>query len=191
MSPRFPSPDRLPQLIAEQVVKLVVDALDVNALIERVDMDAVIDRVDINRIIERVDVDAVIERVDINRVIERVDINAIIDELDLEAILEHTELGSLIARSTSNVVSEVLDVVRANGVTADDVVARWVNRLLRRKPDSLPLGPPLLVGSEEPAPVPPVPPVSPPAPALPGPVAYGQGPVVGDGPGPPSPGTDQ
>jgi hypothetical protein len=145
MSPRLPSPDRLPQLIAEQVVKLVVDALDVNALIDRVDMNAVIDRVDINAIVERVDINAIVERVDIDEVIERVDINAIVERLDIEAILEHTELGSIIARSTSGVASEVLDVVRANGVTLDDALARWVNRLLRRRPGSLPVGPVLLV----------------------------------------------
>jgi hypothetical protein len=148
----LPSPERLPQLIAEHVVNLIVEALDVNALIERVDINAVVDRVDINAIMEKVDINAIVERVDINAIVDRVDMNAIINELDIEAILEHTELGSLIARSTSNVVSEVLDVVRANGVTVDDVLARWVNRLLRRKPGSLPLGPPLLVPAEIPAP---------------------------------------
>ena len=41
--------------------------------------------------------------------------------------------------------SEVLDVVRAQGVGLDDFFARWVNRVLRRRPESLPLGPPTLV----------------------------------------------
>ena len=43
--------------------------------------------------------------------------------------------------------SEVLDLVRAQGVGLDDFVARWVNRVLRRKSDDWPVGPPELVAS--------------------------------------------
>ncbi len=59
--------------------------------------------------------------------------------------MEKTELGTIIARSTTGVASEVLDVIRAQGVGLDDFFARWVNRILRRPLAELPLGPPTLV----------------------------------------------
>jgi hypothetical protein len=75
----------------------------------------------------------------------------IVDRIDIDALLEQTEMGSIIARSTTGVASEVLDVIRAQGVGLDDFLARWVNRLLRRSPETLPLGPPTLVASPVPA----------------------------------------
>ena len=77
-----------------------------------------------------------------------------IERVDVEAIVSQTELGTIIARSTSGVASEVLDVVRAQGVGLDDFVARLVNRVLRRTPDDLPVGPPALVGGARPTPGP-------------------------------------
>ena len=166
MSPN-PIADRLEsmaQAIAERVVHLVMDAIDldavldgvdidriiqrvdIDALINRVDVDAIIDRVDVDKIIERVDVDKIIERVDVNSIVGRVDVDHIVGELDIDALMEQTELGSIIARSTTGVVSEVLDVIRAQGVGLDDFFARWTNRLLRRKESELQLGPPSLVG---------------------------------------------
>ena len=68
--------------------------------------------------------------------------------IDIDALMEKTELGTIIARSTTGVVSEVLDVVRAQGVGLDDFIARWTNRILRRKPGTLPLGPAALVGPD-------------------------------------------
>jgi len=65
--------------------------------------------------------------------------------VDIDALMEKTELGSIIARSTTGVASEVLDVIRAQGVGLDDFFARWTNRLLRRNMADLPLGPPTLV----------------------------------------------
>ena len=46
--------------------------------------------------------------------------------------MEHTELGSIIARSTTGVVTEILDVIRAQGVGLDDFILRWGNRLIGR-----------------------------------------------------------
>jgi hypothetical protein len=62
--------------------------------------------------------------------------------------LQNTELGAVIAKSTSGVASRALDVGRAQGVGLDGFVERWVSRLLRRDPASLPLGPPRLVADE-------------------------------------------
>jgi hypothetical protein len=152
--------EQLAQAVAERVVSIVMDAIDIDALLERVDVDAlvsrvdvdgVVSRVDVDRLIDRVDVEKIIERVDVEKIIERVDVKKVIDRVDIDALVEQTELGTIIARSTSGVASEVLDVIRAQGVGLDDFFARWSNRILRRPPDTLPLGPPTLMG---PPPVP-------------------------------------
>ena len=121
--------EQLAQALAERIVPMVIEAIDIDALIDRVDIDKVVSRVDVEKIIDRVD------------------INAIVEKLDIDALVEQTELGSIIARSTTGIVSEVLDVIRAQGVGLDDFVFRWGNRLTgrRRKIADWPDGPPLLV----------------------------------------------
>jgi hypothetical protein len=137
--------EQLAQAVAERVVNIVMDAIDIDALLQRIDVDALVARVDVDSVISRVDVDKLIDRVDVEKIIERVDVEKIIERVDIDALMEKTELGSIIARSTSGVASEVLDVVRAQGVGLDDFFGRLVNRILRRPPGELPLGPPTLV----------------------------------------------
>jgi len=130
--------EQLAQALADRLVPLIVDAIDMNALL---------DKVDVEKIIERIDINAVIERVDLNAVLEQVDLNAIVDKIDIDALVEHTELGSIIAHSTTGILTEVLDVIRAQGVGLDDFVLRWGNRLIGRgkRIADWPEGPPLLV----------------------------------------------
>ncbi len=153
--------EQLAQAVAERVVTIVMDAIDIDALLERVDVDALISRVDVDGVVGRVDVDGlidrvdvekIIDRVDVEKIIERVDVKKIIERVDIDALVEQTELGTIIARSTTGIASEVLDVVRAQGVGLDDFFARWVNRILRRPQQSVPLGPPSLVAPPPAAP---------------------------------------
>ena len=151
MSP-LPGSGRMEQLvesIAERVVGLVLEAIDINAVVSKVDVDALIDRVDVDKIVTRVDVDKIVSRVDVEAIIERVDVQKIIERVDIDSLVEQTELGTIIAHSTSGVASEALDLVRAQAVGLDDFVARWVNRILRRKSDDWPKGPPDLVAALE------------------------------------------
>ncbi len=143
--------DHLAQAVAERVVTLVVNALDLNALIAKVDVNAIVDRVDIDAIVEKIDIDAIVEKIDIDAIVQRVDIDEVVRHLDIDTLMEQTELGPIIARSTSSVLSEVLDVIRAWGVGLDDFFARWTRRLLRRRGDAPPEGPPLLVQTETPS----------------------------------------
>jgi hypothetical protein len=83
----------------------------------------------------------VIRKVDLDAVMGRVDVNEIVGRIDVDAIVEGTDLGSIIARSSSGVASNVLDVVRSQTVGLDEFMARWVGRLLRR-PYTGPPGPP-------------------------------------------------
>ena len=148
--------EQLAQALAERIVPLILEVIDINAIVDQVDIEKVIDRVDINKIVSRVDIDQildrvdiekVIDRVDIQKVIERVDINSIVNEIDIDALVEQTELGSIIARSTTGILTEILDVIRAQGVGLDDFIFRWGNRLVgrRRRVADWPEGPPLLI----------------------------------------------
>jgi hypothetical protein len=142
--------EQLAQALAERIVPLVLDAIDINAIIDRVDVNKLIDRVDVNEVISRVDIEKVVERVDIEKLIERVDINKIVSEIDIDSLVEQTELGSIIARSTTGILTEILDVIRSQGVGLDDFVLRWGNRLVgrRKRIADWPEGPPLLVQPE-------------------------------------------
>ncbi len=139
--------EQLAQALAERIVPLIVDAIDIDALLDKVDVEKLIERVDVEKIVERVDVQKIIDKVDVQQVIDKVDINAIVDKIDIDALVEQTELGSIIARSTTGVLTEVLDVIRAQGVGVDDFILRWGNRLIGRgkKVADWPKGPPLLV----------------------------------------------
>jgi hypothetical protein len=137
--------EALAQAIAERIVNLVVDAIDLDALIDRVDVDKIVDRVDVDKIVARVDVDKIVERVDVEKIVQRIDVNAIVDQIDIDSLVQHTELGSIIARSTTGVLTELLDVVRSQGVGLDDFTFRWANRLLRRHTETFPPCPPLMV----------------------------------------------
>ena len=139
--------EQLAQALAERIVPLILDAIDLNAILDKVDVERIIERVDIEKVIDQVDMQKVIDRIDIEKVIERVDLNAVIQEIDIEALVEHTELGAIIARSTTGVLTEVLDVIRAQGVGLDDFVLRWGNKIVGRgkRIADWPEGPPLLV----------------------------------------------
>jgi hypothetical protein len=153
--------EQLAQALAERIVPLVIDAIDINAIVDKVDINAIVNKVDINEIVSRVDINAIVDRVDINEIVSRVDINAIVgqvdinaimDKVDIDSLVEHTEVGSIIARSTTNILTEILDVIRAQGVSLDDFVFRWGNRLIGRgrKAASWPAGPSLLVDPKVP-----------------------------------------
>ncbi len=146
--------EQLAQSLAEHIVPLIVDAIDIDAILDKVDIDQIVSRVDVDKIVDRVDVEKIIDRVDIQKIIERVDINAIVEEIDIDTLVEHTELGSIIARSTTGVLTEILDVIRAQGVGLDDFILRWGNLLIgrRKKLRDWPDGPVLLVAPKPLAP---------------------------------------
>ena len=128
------------QRLLEAIVPVVVAALDVDAIVRRIDVDGIVRRIDVDALLARVDVDAIADRVDVNAIVQRVDVDAIVEE---------TELGTIVARSTSGFAAEALDAARTQTVSADTIVTRVVDRLLRRRGEA-PLGPPLLVRDEPP-----------------------------------------
>jgi hypothetical protein len=134
--------ETLSQRVAERVVDLVVQALDVNALVRRVDLNEVLDQVDINKILAKVDVSALVDRVDINEILQhvdvsslldRVDLNELVSRIDMDQLIEQTNLGAVIARSSAGVTTEALDAARSGAVGLDRLIDHWVGLVLWRK----------------------------------------------------------
>ena len=72
------TPERLAQLIAGQVVNLVIESLDFDALLGRINMNALLERIDVNELLEQVDV---------NRLMGQIDVNALMSDIDLDALV--------------------------------------------------------------------------------------------------------
>jgi hypothetical protein len=116
------------QVIAERVITLVLNSLDLNAIIARIDLNAVlarvdieepIDRIQINEVLSRVDLNSLLARVDLNAVVERVDveepidriqINEVLDRIDLNAVIDRVDLNQVIAKVDLDAVMERVDI---------------------------------------------------------------------------------
>jgi hypothetical protein len=151
--------DSVAQAVARRATEIVVDSLDLNALLGqidvnkllgRVDVDRLLDQVDVNRVLDRVDVARIIARVDMDALLSRVDVNAIADRVDINAVLGKTEFSALLTRSSSTVFSEGIDLLRSQAVGLDNFIARWADRVLGRgtRRPRAPLGPRLLVSAQ-------------------------------------------
>jgi hypothetical protein len=140
--------DSMAQTVARRATELVVDSLDLNALLGQIDLNRLIDQIDLNRVLDRVDVDRIISRMDMDALLSRVDVNALADRIDMSAMLDKSELSDLLTRSSSTVFSEGIDLLRSQAVGLDNFIARWIDRLFGRgtRRPLAPLGPPLLVG---------------------------------------------
>jgi hypothetical protein len=138
--------ESLAQTVARRAIELVVEALDVNALLDQTDLNKILDQIDVNRVLDRVDVDKLITKVDVSALLDQVDVNEIADRVDVAALVDKTEIGAIISKSSSTLFSEGIDLVRSQAVGMDDFFARWVNRLLRRSRAArpAPAGPPRL-----------------------------------------------
>jgi uncharacterized RDD family membrane protein YckC len=126
----------------QRVTALLLQALDVNAVARRIDVNAVLDQVELNELLKRVDLQALLDRVEVNELLSRVDVQALLDRvdvndlvrrIDMDALVRETDLGAVIARSSGGMASEALDAVRSRAVGLDEFIGRWVTRLLRRK----------------------------------------------------------
>ncbi len=128
----------LTALVRERVdVNAIVEDVDIDRIIDRVDLDALIDRIDIDEIIARVDVNHAADRIDVDRVIARTDLVGIVDRLDLatiaEDVIDEIDLPRLVRESSGIMANETVQTVRVQGMNADRLVSRMVDRVLRRE----------------------------------------------------------
>ena len=114
----------------------IVRRVDIEAIVRTLDLDAIVDRVDLDRIASHLDLDAIIQRVEPDAIVARVDVEAVLDRLDLAGIarqvIDAIDLPGILRQSTGAVSSQAARVVRTEGMNADESVARFVDRVLRR-----------------------------------------------------------
>ncbi|HEV3213373.1 MAG TPA: RDD family protein [Acidimicrobiales bacterium] len=150
MTPRRLGPlERLPQAVAEQVVRRIIELIDVDEIIRQVDVNAIVQRVDLNALMANVDVDAIIarvdaneivDRIDIDRIVARIDVNAIADKIDIDAIVAKANLGEIVAQSTTGMLGEFLGFLRREVVSLDDLLDTVT--LFKRRTEGRPKRPP-------------------------------------------------
>ena len=102
-------------------------------------VEAVLDRLDLTELVmSRVDLDRIAGALDIEAIAHRLDLNALAARIDLIGLAEQVVLGidlpQLIRDSTGSVASEGIAGVRMQGMEADQAIAHFVDRVLRRRP---------------------------------------------------------
>lgn len=107
-----------------------------NGTLERLDLNAIIDRVNLNGVFAKVDIEAVLNRVDLNALLGKVDLDPLVQRLDVGALaneaMEGIDIGEVIRESTASIGSDTVNAVRDQAMRADGLVARVVDRALRR-----------------------------------------------------------
>ncbi|MFA9410873.1 MAG: RDD family protein [Deltaproteobacteria bacterium] len=131
-----------------RLINAVLDRVDVDALIGQVELDDLLARIDVNQLLDRVDVDRLLDGVDVNRLLDGVDVNRLVARVDVEAVTSRANVGGLVAQSTSQVAGSTLDIARRQAAGLDTLIMGLVDRLLGRDPAAQPLGPPGLVSEK-------------------------------------------
>jgi hypothetical protein len=88
-------------------------------------------------VVARVDLDAIAARIDLDAIAARIDLNAIVSRLDLagltEQVIDEVDLGEIIRESSGTMATETVDALRVQGMRADHLLSRLVDRVLLRK----------------------------------------------------------
>jgi hypothetical protein len=125
------------QILDRVDIDAIVAGVDLEAIIARVDIDGIVAGVDLDAIVERIDLDEIAARLDVDAVVARADLDAVIARLDLariaQEVIEEIDLPAIIRDSTGSMASETVRGVRMTGISADDAVARVVDRALFRR----------------------------------------------------------
>jgi hypothetical protein len=149
--------------IVPVVVQEVLRSVDLTRLLlEHLDVDAVVAEVDVDAVVRRCDVEAVLDRVDLTGVVlARMDLDALVaavlEEVDLavltEDVIEAIDLPEIIRSSTGSIASETVHGARMQAIAADQAVARLRDRLrLRPRSPQPPSDNPRFAGPPQPRP---------------------------------------
>jgi hypothetical protein len=129
-----------------RTVEAVLDQIDLTSLaLDRVDLEQVIGTIDMDEIVRRIDMDAIVARIDPNAIADQIDISRMIERIDLSTlaldVIEGVDLPEIIRASTGAVASDTMRTVRLETISADRAVARFVDRILRRRDEDRDVGP--------------------------------------------------
>src|SRR3954449_5820648 len=129
--------EALARRVAPRVLDRALSLVDLTDLVlDHVDIDALIADVDVDAVAARIDLDAILNRVDIDQIASRLDIDAVVARLDLvalaELVVEGIDLPGIIQSSTGSMASVARREVRWQGIGADERVEHIVDRMPRR-----------------------------------------------------------
>jgi hypothetical protein len=121
------------------LTELVIRRVDLDRVAQHLDVEAVLDRLDLTElVVSRVDLDRIARTLDIEAIANRLDLNALAARIDLIGLAEQVVVGidlpQLIRDSTGSVASEGIAGMRMQGMEADQALAHFVDRVLRRRP---------------------------------------------------------
>jgi len=137
------------QAVADRIPSDRADQLRDSGRILRITTEIVLtDRVKalipilVNAVLDQIDLtELVITRVDLDRVVLHVDVDAVAARLDLiglaEYVVDGIDLPKIVRDSTGSVASEGVRGVRMQSVEADEALAHFVDRILRRHSRSI------------------------------------------------------
>jgi uncharacterized RDD family membrane protein YckC len=103
-----------------------------NRVVEAIDPDVVLDHVDVNALLDRIDVNALLDRIDVERLVDRIDVDRLLARADVEALVRRSGIPEVVAESSGRFAGSALDAARRQLVVLDVLVARVLDRLLRR-----------------------------------------------------------
>jgi hypothetical protein len=148
-------------VIARLDIDAIVNRIDLDRIVERIDVRAIVERVPVDEIVSRLDLDAIVASVDIDQVVRRVDVQAVADSIDLQAlvrrldltaiaaeVIEELDLMKLIQDAVGSMTNETVGGIRVQSMNADRAIFRLRERLLGRGGDGGPAARPATASSE-------------------------------------------
>jgi hypothetical protein len=119
------------------IAAAVLEEVDLDAVVARVDLDRIMDRLDLDQVVDRLDLDRIAGRIDVDAIAARIDVGAVVARVDLagltEQVMDEVDLGELIRESSGTMATETVDALRVQGMRADRLLSRTVDRILLRK----------------------------------------------------------
>jgi uncharacterized RDD family membrane protein YckC len=124
-------------LIERVDINAILERIDIDELLQHIDIDAMMARIDIDKLLDRIDIDAMLDRIDINRMmarvdidgmLDRIDVNGMVERVDINAIVEKAHIEEMISRSTRGITQNLLDLARRQLVGLDVILDRIVSK---------------------------------------------------------------
>jgi hypothetical protein len=113
----------------------MLDLVPIDEIIDRIPIEKLVARIPIEELLTRIDFDALLVQIDLEALLARLDIGGIVNDA-----LKGIDFEEVIHASTVGVGSEVRDVARDRAMAADLVVARVIDRIVRRRRRNLDIG---------------------------------------------------
>ncbi len=113
------------QRLLDAFVPGVVDALDIDAIVQRIDIDRLVRRIEIDDVVQRIDIDALVRRIDIDDVVRRIEIDPLVQRIDIDRLVRRIEIDLLVERIDVDALVGRIDVDRiAERIDVNEVVQR-------------------------------------------------------------------